>query len=87
MPKYHWLPFGLMHLRIERLVGILGRRRDSDDGRIDNRAGGHLHSLGCQVPLHLIEQPPAEIVRLQQVAEAAHRKDLLLSHFEVRYGT
>jgi hypothetical protein len=29
--------------------------------------------LGRQVPLYLVEQPPAQIVRLQQVAGAAHR--------------
>jgi hypothetical protein len=26
------------------------------------------------VPLHLIEQPPAQIVPLEQMAEAAHRR-------------
>src|SRR5262249_61278973 len=65
--------FGLVHLRIARLVGILGRRRRIDDGCIDDRAGGYLYSLGHQVPLYLLEQLPAEIVRLEQVAEAAHR--------------
>ena len=50
--------------RVTRLAGVLGRRRRIDDRRIDNRAGGHLQSLGGQVPLHLVEQLPAQIVRL-----------------------
>src|SRR5262249_55169201 len=64
---------GLVHLGIAGLVGILGRERRIDDGRIDNRAGGHLQALRRQVSLHLVEQPPAQIVRLEQMAEAAHR--------------
>jgi len=32
-----------------------------------------LQSLGRLVPLYLVEQRPAQILRLQQVAEAAHR--------------
>src|SRR6516165_7873267 len=64
----------LVHLGIAGLVGILGRGWRSDDRRIDNRAGGHLQSLRREVPLHLVEQPPAESVRLAQVAEAAHRR-------------
>ena len=63
-----------MHLGIAGLVGILGRGWRSDDRRIDNRAGGHLQSLRRDVPLHLVEQPLAESVRLEQVAEAAHRR-------------
>jgi hypothetical protein len=66
--------FGLMHLGIARLLGVLGRGRRIDDGRIDDRAGSHFQALGGQVPLHLVEQPPAQIVLLQQVAEAAHRR-------------
>jgi hypothetical protein len=64
----------LMHLGIARLVGILCRARRIDDRGINNRAGGDLQAFGRQVPLHLVEQPSAEIVRLQQVAEAAHRR-------------
>jgi hypothetical protein len=65
---------GLMHLGIPRLVGILGGRRRIDDRRVDDHAGGHFQSLGRQVPLRLVEQPPAQIVLLQQVAEATHRR-------------
>ena len=66
--------FRLVHLGIARLVRVFGRSRRTDDGRIDDRAGGHLQPLGGEMPLHLGEQPPAQIVRLQQVAEAAHRR-------------
>src|SRR5437763_7870632 len=64
----------LVHLGIACLVGILGRGRRIDDRRIDNRAGGHLQSLRCQVPLHFVEQLLAQIVLLEQVTEAAHRR-------------
>src|SRR5215469_6521743 len=57
---------GLMHLGIARLVGILGRRWRIDNGRIDNRAGGHLQPLGGKVPLYLVEQPPAQIVGFER---------------------
>jgi hypothetical protein len=63
----------LMDLGITRLVGILGGRRRIDDRRIDDRAGGHLQSLRRQMPSHLVEQLLAQIVLLQQMAEAAHR--------------
>jgi hypothetical protein len=45
-----------------------------DDSRVDNRASGHLQSLGRQVPLHLLEQPLAQIVLFEQVTEAANRR-------------
>ena len=61
-----------MHPGIARLVGILGRGWSIDDGRVDNRAGRHLQSLGGQVPLHLVEQLLPQIVRFEQVTEAAH---------------
>jgi hypothetical protein len=56
----------LMHFGIARLVDILGRRRRIDDCRIGpreggDRAGGYLQPLRRQMPLHLIEQRPAEI--------------------------
>src|SRR5205807_3139600 len=44
-----------------------------DDGRIDDRAGGHFQSLRRQMPLHFVEQLLAQIVRFEQVMEAAHR--------------
>ena len=48
-------------------IGIRSGR--IDDGRIDNRAGGHLQSPGRQMPLHLVEQPPALIMLLEQMAD------------------
>jgi hypothetical protein len=56
-----------MHLGIARRVGILGRGRCIDDprlreDRIDDRASRNPQSVGCEVPLHLLEQRPAQIV-------------------------
>jgi len=70
---------GLMHLGIARLIGILGRGRRIDDRRIDNRAGRNFQPLRSQVPLHLVEQPPTQIVLFEQVTEAAHRS--LIRHW------
>ena len=58
-----------MHLGIARLVGILGRRRRTDDCRIDNRAGGHLQSLRRQVLLHFVEQRLAQIMRFERSSD------------------
>ena len=63
----------LMHLGIARLLGILGRTGRIDNGRIDDGAGCHLQSPGRQMPLDLVKQPPAQIVRLEKMAETAHR--------------
>ena len=57
---------GLVHLGVARLAGILGRGRRIDNRGVDNRAGGHLQSLRRQVPLHLVEQLPAQIMFLEQ---------------------
>jgi len=35
--------------------------------RIDDRTGGNLQPLLGQVPLHLLKQSPAEIVRFEQL--------------------
>jgi hypothetical protein len=66
-----------MHLGIARLLGILGRGRCIDDprlreDRIDDRASRNLQSVGCEVPLCLLKQRPAQIALLQQVTEATH---------------
>jgi hypothetical protein len=55
--------FRLMHLGSTGLVCILGRGRRGDDRRVKNCAGDHLQSLRSHVPLHLIEQPLAQIMR------------------------
>jgi hypothetical protein len=54
MPKYHRRPFWSDASRIARLVGILGRGRRIGDRGIDDRAGGHLQSLGREVPMYLV---------------------------------
>jgi hypothetical protein len=61
-----------MHLGIAGLVGVLGRRGRIDNRRIDHRARGHLQPLGRKMALHLIEQPLAQIVLFEQMAETAH---------------
>ena len=67
MPLHPEVPLvallGLMHLGIARLAGILGRRQRIDDRGINDCAGCHLQSIHRQVPLYLVEQPPAQIVR------------------------
>jgi hypothetical protein len=54
----------LMHLGVSGLVGILRRGRRIDYRGINDCAGGRLKSVCRQVPLHLVEQPAAEIVLL-----------------------
>ena len=39
----------------------------------DRNVSSDFQPLRRQVPLHLVEQPPGQIVLLEQVAEAAHR--------------
>src|SRR5262249_46616866 len=74
IPKYHWFPFLVWCISGSRaLSAFLVEDGAFDDGRIDNRAGGHLQALRRQVPLHRVEQPPAQIMLLEQMAEAAHR--------------
>jgi hypothetical protein len=70
-----------MHLGIACLVGIFGRRRDNC--RIDDRASGHFQSLRRQMPLHFVEQLLAQIVRFEQMTEAAHRR--LVGHRLANY--
>ena len=70
---------GLMHRGVARLPGVLGRGRRRDDprfreDRIDNRAGREPEPVLGQMPRHRIEQPPAEIVRREPVAQAACRR-------------
>jgi hypothetical protein len=62
-----------MHVGVARLVGVLGRRRRTDDRRIDDRASRHLQSPGLQMPMHFLEDPAAQVVLLQQMPEAANR--------------
>jgi hypothetical protein len=59
------------------LVGILGQGRCIDDprlheARIDDRASRNLQSVGCEVPLHLLEQRPAQIAQQVEAAGPDH---------------
>ena len=42
-------------------------------------AGSDFQPLRAQVPLHLVEQPPTQIVLFEKVTEAAHRS--LIRHW------
>ncbi|HEY4042801.1 MAG TPA: hypothetical protein VGM32_13275, partial [Rhodopila sp.] len=63
----------LVHHGIARLVGVFRPR-----GALMIMASTIVpveivQPLLGQVPLHLVKQPPTQIVRFKQVAEAAHR--------------
>src|SRR5947199_10490043 len=49
IPKYHCLPFFVVHLRIALLLPVLGRSGCVQDGRVDDRAGRDSHPLRLQV--------------------------------------
>src|SRR5262249_50714144 len=51
-------------MRQQRLIHVVSQ---------DSGAGGRLGACRGQVARHLGKQPPAQIVRLEQMAEAAHR--------------
>ena len=63
---------GLVHLRIARLILILGRGWRIDDCRVDDGAGRDLHPLGLQMPSDFLEQAFAQFMSLKQVAEFAY---------------
>ena len=63
---------GLVHLRVTRLVLVLGRGRRTDDRRIHDGAGRDLHPLGLQMPTDFFEQALTQIMLFQQMAELAH---------------
>lgn len=64
---------GLVHLGITGLVLVLGLGRGVDDRRIDDRVGGYLHALVLEMTPDLLEQPLAQGVRFEQMAEVEHR--------------
>lgn len=64
---------GLVHLWMARLLGVLGRGGRVDDGGVDDGAGGHLQPPLFKMAMRRLEDAPTQIVRLQQVAEAADR--------------
>ena len=44
-----------------------------NDRGVDDRAGRNLQPVRFKMPMHLFEYPPAQIVRFEKMAEAAHR--------------
>lgn len=64
---------GLVHLGVARSFPVLRRGGCLDDRGIDDGAAAHGETAGMQVPLDESEDSFAEAVRLQQVAELAHR--------------
>ena len=62
----------LVHLRVARLVLILGRGRGIDDGGIDDGAGRYLQSFGLQMPSNFLEQTFAQLMLFEQMAEFAY---------------
>jgi len=63
------------HERLQaHLRELVNPKASEQRGRIVKNTGdGLLADCGDQVPLHLVEQPPAQFVLLEQVAEATHR--------------
>jgi len=62
---------GLMHLWVALAAGVLGRRRRMNNGRIDDRAGRDLDATARQMAVHRLQNLLAQMVLLQQMAEAA----------------
>jgi hypothetical protein len=62
----------MVHLRVARLVLILGGGRCTDNRRIHNGAGRDLQPLGLQMPTDFLEQVLAKFMLFQQMAELAH---------------
>ena len=46
---------GLVHVRIELMLGFLGRERGIDDAGADDRSGRSLESLRLQVPMYFLK--------------------------------
>ena len=61
-----------MHVRVAVLVLVLGRRRCTDDGRIDDGAFAHLDPVRLEVLEHILEQGLTELVLLEQMTEPAN---------------
>ena len=59
----------LMHVGIALFVPVLCRRRDVDDGGVYDRPLGDLDALGLPVAVGLLEEFPAEMVLLEEMAE------------------
>ena len=60
---------GLMHRRIALLLGVLGRRRRMNNGRIHDRTGRDANPLRLQMQVHRLQHRAAKVVLLKQVAK------------------
>jgi len=67
---------GLVHLRISRLVGVLGRTGGADQRGVHDGSGAHLQALGFQLLVHLQKQTRAKIVGFQQTTELQQRSGI-----------
>src|SRR6185312_1023817 len=65
---------GSMHFRITLALGILGRARCGDDRGIDNGALRQAQATPLQYLTYDLEDLRAELVLLQQMAKAHHRR-------------
>ncbi|CAM2157632.1 hypothetical protein PT2222_420044 [Paraburkholderia tropica] len=69
----------LMHLRVARLLLVLGRAGGGDQRRVHDGAARKLHTAGLQHPPHLGEEPLTQLVLLKQAPEFEQR-------CRIRYG-
>src|SRR5215470_18525158 len=74
IPKYHCLPFEVVHLRIALAVFVLGGARRADNRRIYYGAVGDLDAITVQVLVHCPQQRLAALVPLEQMSELADRR-------------
>jgi hypothetical protein len=65
---------GLVHCGVALPVGILGRGRGVDDGGVDHRAFAHEQAALRQKRPHFLENPPGQLMALQQMAELEQRR-------------
>jgi DNA replication protein DnaC len=70
---------GLVHLRVAGLLLVLGRTRRVDNGCVHNRAARKPQAFGLQMFVDKFKHPPAKIMRLQKMPEAADRR--LVGHW------
>ncbi|AAW76345.1 unknown protein [Xanthomonas oryzae pv. oryzae KACC 10331] len=64
---------GLMHLRVARTIGILGRTGRSDQRRIDDRARPQALPLARQMGVDRFQHPSGNAVGFQQTAKVENR--------------
>jgi len=65
---------GLVHVRISALLLVLGRRRCTDSGRIDDRAPADLEAVGVQLVNEILKKGFTQVVPFEQIAEAANNR-------------